>query len=115
MWKGCGAIPGVYWNQISHGARYRNLEFSITIEYANDLFQEQQGLCFYTGRPLHFIGVEYRDRTASLDRKDSSLGYIKGNVQWVHKEINQMKWSATHEHFIENCREVVMMFDEYGK
>lgn len=115
QWRGCGVIPQNYWSGLRNGARYRGLELSITIEQANELFQQQKGLCAYTGRSLHFIGTEYRDRTASLDRKDSKIGYVSGNVHWVHKEINQMKWSATHEHFIESCREVVNNMSNYEK
>ena len=42
------------------------------------------------------------DATASLDRIDSSKGYIKGNVQWVHKNINYMKQEMTNEEFLVN-------------
>lgn len=27
-----------------------------------------------------------------FDRIDPNKGYIIGNVQWVHKHINMMKW-----------------------
>jgi archaellum component FlaC len=42
--------------------------------------------------------------TASLDRVDSAKGYIKGNVQWVHKDINMMKQQYSQEYFIQMCR-----------
>jgi hypothetical protein len=45
--------------------------------------------------------------TASVDRIDSSKGYIKGNVQWVHKTINKMKWGYSQGEFIEFCEAVV--------
>lgn len=37
---------------------------------------------------IHDIDVTHR---ASLDRIDSSLGYIRGNVQYVSTPINYMK------------------------
>ena len=47
-------------------------------------------------------GKEYKF-TASLDRIDSNKGYIKGNVQWVHKDVNTMKMDHTQEEFIKIC------------
>ena len=43
----------------------------------------------------------------SLDRVDSSKGYIEGNVQWVHKMVNMSKQQYTQEEFIEMCTAVV--------
>lgn len=45
--------------------------------------------------------------TASLDRIDSSKGYIKGNIQWVHKDINKMKNNYNQAYFINLCALVV--------
>jgi hypothetical protein len=42
--------------------------------------------------------------TASLDRIDSSKGYFKGNVQWIHKDLNVMKMDLTEEKFIDYCK-----------
>lgn len=44
------------------------------------------------------------DGTASLDRIDSSKGYVEGNVHWVHKDINIMKWDFPLETFIKMCK-----------
>ena len=42
--------------------------------------------------------------TASLDRIDSSLGYVKNNVQWVHKDINKMKQELNENYFKNLCK-----------
>jgi hypothetical protein len=44
--------------------------------------------------------------TASLDRIDSSLGYVWGNVQWVHSVINDLKSNMAQEEFISWCQKV---------
>ena len=44
------------------------------------------------------------DGTASLDRIDSSKGYIEGNIQWVHKDINRMKGDSSDNDFIKLCK-----------
>ena len=42
-------------------------------------------------------------QTASLDRIDSNLDYIEGNVQWVHKRVNAMKSDMSTKEFLEWC------------
>ena len=49
--------------------------------------------------------------SASLDRIDSSKGYIEGNVQWVHKDINKIKTDMSDNKFIEWCK----LIAEYNK
>ena len=44
--------------------------------------------------------------TASLDRIDSSKGYVIGNVQWVHKDINIMKNKFDNQYFIDMCKKI---------
>lgn len=44
--------------------------------------------------------------TASLDRIDSSFGYILNNVQWVHKDVQRMKSDFSEAHFVETCRKI---------
>ena len=43
------------------------------------------------------------NKNASLDRIDSTVGYIEGNVHWVLWDINRMKWNIPHEEFIKLC------------
>jgi hypothetical protein len=45
-------------------------------------------------------------RTASLDRIDSTKGYIEGNLQWVHRDINKLKKNLPDDRFVEICRAV---------
>jgi hypothetical protein len=44
----------------------------------------------------------------SLDRIDSSLGYIEGNVQWIYKEIQFMKRVLSQEDFIGWCEKIAL-------
>jgi hypothetical protein len=74
------------------------------LEYAWDLFIAQNRTCVLSGVRLTF---GKRGNTASLDRIDSSEGYVEGNVQWVHSEINRMKGRLSDKNFVEMCRKVV--------
>lgn len=100
-----GELSASYWKAVLIKADLRHLEVSVTIQEAWELFLKQDRKCAYTKIPLKF-GKSSRDSTAtaSCDRIDSTKGYIQGNIQWVHKQINEMKMSQSHDEFIKNCR-----------
>lgn len=58
-----------------------------------------------SGNKHHIWRVECNAEqgTASLDRIDSSGDYAEGNVQFVHKTINKMKWDLTDMEFRNFC------------
>lgn len=79
------------------------------------MFLKQNRRCAISGLELTFDYLGNRADwkhsetckiTASLDRIDSSKGYVEGNVQWVHKRINIMKNDVPQSEFIEWCRTV---------
>lgn len=61
----------------------------ITPEYLKQLWDSQHGICPYTGFDMELIGNSLNQ--ASLDRIDSTKGYIKGNVEFVCLFINLAK------------------------
>ena len=109
-WNGYKDITGYAWRRILNGAKSRKLDVNITIKDAWELFQKQNGKCALTNESIEFAkgstpSTSYIG-TASLDRIDSSKGYIKGNVQWVHKIVNEMKMDSNEKEFIEWCKKV---------
>lgn len=107
VWKGCGEIGGTYWHQVKDNAKRRKLSLTISLDYAWKLFLKQSRRCALSGEKLCFrTRCQSKDGTASLDRIDSNLGYVKGNVQWVHKHINVMKNRFPAEDFIEWCDKI---------
>lgn len=76
-------------------AKGRNKEFNITEE---DIVIPD--VCPILGIPLEIaIGKKIRDNSPSIDRIDSSLGYVKGNVQVVSWRANDLKSNGTLEEF----------------
>ena len=75
-------------------AKKRFKEFHLTLEDLKQIWEQQAGICPYTGLKLELPtytkckNIWYR---ASLDRIDSSKGYVVGNVQFVSTPINLMK------------------------
>lgn len=100
-YRGKDFLSGTYFASIKAGARNRGLEFNISIDEIHDLIISQKHLCAISKLP-----ISEKDSTASLDRIDSSLGYITGNVQWVHKDVNKMKWDFNQSYFIELCKKI---------
>src|SRR4051812_33916766 len=72
-WKGVGELPATLVREIYHGAVARGLAFSIDADYLWAVYQGQRGRCAFTG-----WAIPFRPRTASLDRIDSTLGYLPG-------------------------------------
>jgi hypothetical protein len=85
-------------NKFSKSAKSRNIEWNLTEE---EMFENYNGFCSLTKLPL---SLKYKATTASLDRINNDLGYIKGNIQWVHINVNMMKNKYTQEEFIEVCK-----------
>lgn len=105
QWQGYEEISKTYWQSIHKGAKKRKLEINITIEYIWDLFLKQDRKCALSGIELFFppkIGLvkNKNKQTASLDRIDNNKGYIEGNVQWIHTDINYIKQDYTEKELL---------------
>jgi hypothetical protein len=85
-------------NKFSKSAKTRDIQWNLTEE---EMFENYNGFCSLTKLPL---SLKYKATTASLDRINNDLGYIKGNIQWVHINVNMMKNKYTQEEFIEVCK-----------
>lgn len=101
-WTGYKEIPGTVLKRLLKNASIRHISVSIDPEYMWNLFLMQNRRCALSGESIKF--VDLYSTTASLDRIDSSKGYEVGNVQWVHKIINSMKWDLPEREFTYWCQ-----------
>lgn len=109
VYRGYKGIPRQFYTELKSNASRRKLEFNLNIEYLWNLLEKQSFKCKISGIFIEIPSI-YRvnlTNTASLDRIDSSKGYIEGNVQWVDRRINFMKQRMSDNEFIEVCEEVV--------
>lgn len=110
LFTGYEGISGKFYGNLKRGdsRRKKKLSFEVPIEYLWKLYLKQNKKCALTGLELFFDepGRKGNLRNASLDRIDSSKGYIEGNVQWVHKDINMMKKDYDENYFVEMCKKV---------
>src|SRR3990167_2542200 len=90
-----------HWDQILlRNARKRAKQVGIefNLEISDIVIPEQ---CPYLKVPLTRIrGQGQQPNNASLDRIDSSKGYIKGNVQVISWQANKMKTDATKDELL---------------
>lgn len=98
-----------HYHKLMRNAKLRGIEFNLSADYLEDLFIKQDKRCYYTNIKIkmskNFHKKDSRkEHTASLDRIDSNLPYVEDNVVWVHKDINFMKGSLTHNQFLEYCK-----------
>lgn len=106
FWGGYKDISGSFFSRIKASAKLRKIEFNVSMEYLWDLFNKQRGLCAYTGckifLPINVKNLRGKENelVASLDRIDSSQGYVEGNLQWICKRTNYMKHTMKEDYFL---------------
>ncbi len=107
--KGTKDVPQRLFNRIKHGAKIRNLVFTITINDIQNLLEKQNYRCALSNIPIkcgwyvNKKNINFIPTTASLDRIDSKQGYTMDNIQWIHKDINKMKTNLDQKYFITLC------------
>lgn len=96
------------WLRCRRNATVRGYCWRISLKHFMELYVAQGGRCAITGVPL--VWAETAEElqtgvgTASLDRIDSKRGYVRGNVQWVHKTVNMLKGSLSDAELIHWAR-----------
>lgn len=105
--KGVGGLGKSYWGALLRSAKRRGIAVSLTISQAWELYEKQNGVCALSGEALKFTdNYAAFNGTASLDRIDSSNGYSIDNVQWVHKDVNNMKQDLSEDRFKALCKKI---------
>jgi len=106
-------ISGTYWYTFTDSAKKRKLEVNIDIKYLWDLYLTQNKKCALSGLNLILDNfarkkkkLEDNEYYASLDRINNNFGYIDGNVRWIAREINYMKWKFSDKIFIDFCKNI---------
>lgn len=80
--------------------KQRFKEVNVTLQDLKEQWEKQNAICPYSKiqleLPTHTNKVSFEKR-ASLDRVDSSKGYIKENIQFIVTPINYMKSTMSHQ------------------
>lgn len=90
----------IYRDAKKHAESY-NREFQIILDDLVNINEIQNGKCALTGVLFD------NDNPPSLDRIDSDLGYVLGNIQLILIQVNRMKSNFTQKEFIDMCYKIV--------
>jgi hypothetical protein len=87
----------------SYNAKYLTKEFLLRLYY------EQKGRCALSGTKMtSIVGKGYVNTNLSIDRIDSSRGYVENNIQLVCYIVNVMKRDLPVKDFQEICQQVAV-------
>lgn len=73
------------------------LRYNLTLDFLCQLFASQNGLCAITGAPMKM--QQHILNSCSIDRIDSSIGYMRDNVHLVNTWVNTAKGAHTTKEF----------------
>ena len=92
-------------------AQKRGIEFNLDKQYIMDLYNEQDGRCYYSGVKMNIMKSNednfHDPMKMSLDCVDHSKGYVKGNVVWCAYCVNALKLKMSTSEMVDVCRGVV--------
>lgn len=103
-----------YIRRILLRAEKKNYTSDITVEYLKELWERQNATCPLSGWILNLPHSSetwsennpFSIRSASLDRIDNNIGYMKGNVRFIAVIANYARNTFSDEEVIEFCNSV---------
>lgn len=95
-----GVLRASFAHKYKTGAETRGIEWGVSFDYLAQLLIDQDFKCAISGETLDAMEIQ---NNCSLDRIDSSQGYVEGNVQWTTSMVNMCKQGYTQEDFIAMC------------
>lgn len=112
-------LPKILINKVKNSLKERSkrpninhdkLEMNLTEEYLQDLLEEQNYRCYYSNVPIDPFDPL---RSPSVDRINSDLGYIQGNVCICTGYINKAKCDLTVDEFKDMIRNIYNNIDNF--
>jgi hypothetical protein len=80
----------------------------LSIDQLQEIWTKQNGKCALTGWDMTMIlGQGNINTNASIDRIDSTKGYVEDNVQFVCRVVNVFKSNATEEVLYNMCEAII--------
>ena len=100
----------VFLRNAKNSANKRGQEFALTVADIAACWQDQAGICAYSGRPMTLQTGHLN--TVSIERINSSVGYTPANTILVCQAINRMKSDFSFADFYDMCRDVTLFLGD---
>ena len=98
---------------IERKCKVKNLNFDLDKEYLFNLYQKQNGKCYYTGLEIkHNIGCFQYD-SITVERLDPDKGYTKNNIVLSCFAINSFKGMMNEIEYKELLEKIIPKLIEY--
>ena len=111
-------FPEKKFNYFLRNCRKRYKECTITLQDLKEQWDKQNGICPYSGISLTIPTYKKNHcnpiYNASVDRIDSTKGYIPGNIQFVSTCINYMKNTMSDSDTRLMCKHIAEHFYSEG-
>lgn len=101
--KWVGDLSLSKYKDIEASAAKRGLPFTCSQE---EMWEAYTGVCALTLRQFSSF------KEASIDRIDSLLGYVRGNIQWVFRDVNVAKGRLPQQDYVNWCHLIVRHADK---
>jgi hypothetical protein len=80
----------------------------LSVDQLQEIWTKQNGQCALTGWNMTMtLGQGNINTNASIDRIDSTKGYVEDNVQFVCRAVNVFKSNATEELLYNMCEAII--------
>lgn len=80
----------------SFNTRHNIDDYNLTVEYIQELLNVQKYKCYYSGIDLNYDELRFQP---TIDRIDSTKGYIEGNIVICCNIVNTMKLDMSTKEF----------------
>lgn len=112
--KNSGKRTTAGYELLQQGVNKGIYEITVTPEDLEDIFNKQQGRCFWFNVPLdpQSVFVSYNPLAISADRINNTLGYSKDNVVLCTRCANLARGSASLSDFMTVTATIGKHYDE---
>ncbi len=95
-------------------SKKKSLAFDLTTEFIRELYEKQNGKCYYTGEALVYNNSTGKPlpNSMSLDKMTPSKGYAKDNMVLCTFFTNTAKQDLTKEEFLAQCALILQLKDK---